>query len=1163
MEKTMKARVQHKHDIEANWLKATNFTPLASEIIVYDPDENYDYPRIKIGDGNTNINNLPFVTKDYAKISDIPTKPEDIGALPDSTVIPSKLSDLSEDTTHRLVTDTEKTTWNAKSNFSGNYNDLTNKPTIPSITGLASTTYVDDAVKNKVDKDGNKVLSTNDYTTAEKNKLANIAAGAEVNVNADWNATSGDAQILNKPTLGSMAAKSSVAKSDLASEVQTSLGKADSALQPGDISDWAKQTSKPSYTASEVGALPNTTVIPTKLADLTGDSTHRIVTDTEKSTWNAKAEASDIPTKVSQLTNDAGYIKSAPVTSVNDKTGVVMLTASDVGAATQDDIDRAVSKIVPEMVESVEDMVDPYKTYVLKSTGTIYKYGEVYTPPQNIYDASKAELGIRHSGNPGSITSAPTYFMTDYIPIDMTKVDPRLEITGNIDGKYQSGVYPHFQKIAFYNSSKTCIGSLYMLNIAGVSGVTTSQTLIYVDGKVSTVHIGICGTDAPDLTTTKVSYYDNIAFVRIEIEMGKTAVESDKTVIESIINPDSGKTDTTWYDTGLKWNTGSGSNDDIVVDLQLQVSQNTNDIAYANTRISALEKSSGTVTIPSVWESSVNKVIETIKSKQVGRNCVTFPFFSDNHQRNGYAGALIARVMKECHIPYCFYGGDSISSDYIDSEATMITQDSLFDAMMSPIPNGRLCRAVGNHDGFWNISKDKGDEYYYTRNQVYELFLREESIAQNKHFGDDGTYYYVDDISSRVRFIVLNTNGIRNASGVIEGGTFDSAQLAWFRGTALHFDESGWAVVLISHQPLSNHYHSNISNIDAVISMIRDYVNGDDENKADIVGCFSGHIHRDRIYTGIAANTTDDSVGEKLPFTQVTITSDANIDYDRLNGATGLDRNMSGDTSHAIDFITINKDTKIVNLTRLGMGVNRDYSYFEKIYYSITNNLTNVTNNNNITSIEKNKENPEKVGYNCVLTANTGYKIDSVTVIMGDTDITSDVYADGDIDIPDVTGNVVITAIAVAESNDPFAFTASNWTNSYSSGLTVNDDSIDLVKGQGGLPFVTCNHRFTRKAGTYSFSVKGNGVVQNNAVGVIVQTFDANGNEITDKSAYVPNHSYAYNNAYNGFTMNTYYGTFTFTLGNNVAYFIMKFAVGSIINVGETMRMSEFVLTEP
>ena len=39
------------------------------------------------------------------------------------------------------------------------------------------------------------------YSRTEKNKLAGIAAGAEVNVNADWNAVSGDAQILNKPSI--------------------------------------------------------------------------------------------------------------------------------------------------------------------------------------------------------------------------------------------------------------------------------------------------------------------------------------------------------------------------------------------------------------------------------------------------------------------------------------------------------------------------------------------------------------------------------------------------------------------------------------------------------------------------------------------------------------------------------------------------------------------------------------------------------------------------------------------------------------------------------------------------------------------------------------------------------------------------------------------------
>lgn len=54
---------------------------------------------------------------------------------------------------------------------------------------------------NKVDKETGKSLSTNDFTDAYQTKLEGIAAGAEVNVNADWNASSGDAQILNKPTV--------------------------------------------------------------------------------------------------------------------------------------------------------------------------------------------------------------------------------------------------------------------------------------------------------------------------------------------------------------------------------------------------------------------------------------------------------------------------------------------------------------------------------------------------------------------------------------------------------------------------------------------------------------------------------------------------------------------------------------------------------------------------------------------------------------------------------------------------------------------------------------------------------------------------------------------------------------------------------------------------
>lgn len=69
--------------------------------------------------------------------------------------------------------------------------------------------YVDDGLADKVDKETGKGLSTNDYTDADKSKLAGIAAGAEVNVQSDWSASSGDAAILNKPTLSTVATSGS------------------------------------------------------------------------------------------------------------------------------------------------------------------------------------------------------------------------------------------------------------------------------------------------------------------------------------------------------------------------------------------------------------------------------------------------------------------------------------------------------------------------------------------------------------------------------------------------------------------------------------------------------------------------------------------------------------------------------------------------------------------------------------------------------------------------------------------------------------------------------------------------------------------------------------------------------------------------------------------
>jgi hypothetical protein len=65
----MNARISQLHKTEAGWAEviaqyeAHNevFIPNAAELIVYDPDDNYSYARLKIGDGATALQRLPFI----------------------------------------------------------------------------------------------------------------------------------------------------------------------------------------------------------------------------------------------------------------------------------------------------------------------------------------------------------------------------------------------------------------------------------------------------------------------------------------------------------------------------------------------------------------------------------------------------------------------------------------------------------------------------------------------------------------------------------------------------------------------------------------------------------------------------------------------------------------------------------------------------------------------------------------------------------------------------------------------------------------------------------------------------------------------------------------------------------------------------------------------
>lgn len=152
IEKNFKnVRIKHKHDIEANWLKALNFKPLAGEIIIYDPEKSENdlpkddqgnllrtdyitFSRFKVGDGEHNINELPFINKNINIATNNMIDSITNTVYEDSYLMPSfTLEVYSEDKVYifsRKFYITREMTWSEFSSSASDFNDNFNEKII-------------------------------------------------------------------------------------------------------------------------------------------------------------------------------------------------------------------------------------------------------------------------------------------------------------------------------------------------------------------------------------------------------------------------------------------------------------------------------------------------------------------------------------------------------------------------------------------------------------------------------------------------------------------------------------------------------------------------------------------------------------------------------------------------------------------------------------------------------------------------------------------------------------------------------------------------------------------------------------------------------------------------------------------------------------------------
>lgn len=254
----------------------------------------------------------------------------EVGALPASTKIPAKVSDLTDDSGHY----TKPNGGIPKADLSSDVQTLLeNAGTVAqdvsdmqdAVTGLTNRL---NALADSDDTTLDQMSEIVTYIKNNKSLIDGITTGKVSVSDIVDNLTSSAA---NKP----LSAKQGKALKDLidgiviptnVSAFTNDVGYLTSETDPT-VPAWAKASVKPTYTAAEVGALPDTTTIPSKVSQLTNDSGFL----TEHQDISGKANAADlstvatsgsyndlsnkptiptVPTNVSAFNNDAGYLTS-------------------------------------------------------------------------------------------------------------------------------------------------------------------------------------------------------------------------------------------------------------------------------------------------------------------------------------------------------------------------------------------------------------------------------------------------------------------------------------------------------------------------------------------------------------------------------------------------------------------------------------------------------------------------------------------------------------------------------------------------------------------------------------------------------------------------------------------------------------------------------------
>ena len=462
-------------------------------------------------------------------------------------------------------------------------------------------------------------------------------------------------------------------------------------------------------------------------------------------------------------------------------------------------------------------------------------------------------------------------------------------------------------------------------------------------------------------------------------------------------------------------------------------------------RITALEQNSSTnngtstdSTVPAYVTLEAEDVIQRVISAQ-GSRTFTFAALTDLHYGNGgYTDSVLHASQALNYIDSRIkLDAVMVLGDYTDDD----DDNADFRAVNNLLNNVRFApnlRQQGNHD------------FNGETNPI--VFRHIQAYSDDVVWGDRiRGYYYKDFNDYKLRVISINTTDIPDDGGL----GLSANQIIWFINSLDMTDKSdaeNWQILIISHHPLDwwsanslvatyilNAYQNGTSWTNGIYSC--DYTG---KNKAKLIGNIHGHIHNllaDYLRLGNANSTTNTEVWRIA--TPEGCINRANQYSGVYADAVTYNKTINTAKDTAFCIYCIDLDTYTINAICYGAGYDRQITYYvseEATYYSVINNLTNVTTTNNVTTVIENGK------YSAKYYPNDGYEIISATITIGGVDFTETYYSggtkQGSLEIADVTGDVVVTIVATAAEAEPA------YTNQIP--LSVESDGTSLYNGGQG-----------------------------------------------------------------------------------------------------------------